>query len=71
MTDNNGWSEWQRFVLAGIERIDIRTDCLDRKVTDLRVEVGRLTERVTLRATVVGLLAGSVPILAALVLKLL
>lgn len=63
MPQGNGWSEWQRHVLAELERLANKADCLDRKVGDLRVEVGRLAERVTLRATLVGFLAGSLPVL--------
>jgi len=71
MTEGNGWNEWQQYVLAGLTRVETKTDCLDAKIGNLRVEVGKLTERVTLRATVVGLLAGGFPLVIALLLRLL
>ena len=71
MTENNGWNEWQQYVLAGLTRVETKTDNLDTKVSNLRVEVGKLTERVTLRATVVGLLAGGLPLVIVLLLKVL
>lgn len=69
MTRPDEWQDWQNHVLAELQRLGEKSDCLDKKLGDLRVEVGKLGERVTLRATVVGLLAGSLPVILALLLR--
>lgn len=71
MDGHDTWAEWQRHVLAELQRQGEKIDCLDAKLTDVRIEVGKVGERVTVRATLVGFLAGGLPVLALLVFRLL
>ena len=59
-TDDNGWPEYQRLVLAELQRHGVWLAALDQKLDDLRVEVAMLKVRSGLWGAVAGLVAVAV-----------
>lgn len=39
--DTNGWSKSEMYVLAELQRLSRKLDCVDEKVTRLRVDVAK------------------------------
>ena len=62
----NGWSGYQRLVMAKLEQLDTDITLLDEKVTLLRIDVAQLK----IKAGVWGATAGMVPALITSVIAL-
>jgi len=65
--DNNGWSEWSRFVLKELERLNTCYERLDEKLDKVNNDIIALK----LKAGVWGALAGAIPVLVAILVWLL
>lgn len=63
----NGWNEWSRFVLGGLQRVEERLESLERKIEErvktaeqevlqLRVELAKLQIKSSLWGAVAGAL---------------
>ena len=58
MIDENGWSEWSRHVLAELKRLNNCYEMLDKKLTEVRLEVMGLK----IKAGIWGMVGASVPV---------
>ena len=65
--NNNGWSEWSRFVLKELERLNTCYERLDEKLDKMNNDIISLK----LKAGVWGALAGAIPVLVAILIWLL
>jgi uncharacterized membrane protein len=73
----NGWSEYQRLVLAALERHDSHLESIDEKIGAVRMDLAKLqveiaTEIATLKVKsgLWGALAGVITVMIALGIKL-
>lgn len=71
MNEVNDWSEWQRHVLAELERLSESIDRMHAEFSAVGDRVTRVEERATIRAAFVGAVAGLVPVAVAVALRLL
>lgn len=75
--EKNGWSEYQKLVLAELERLDKGLEVLDQKVDDLRAEDGPLAtinaeiKLLKYKSTLWGGVAGGIPAVILVIIKLL
>lgn len=74
MSDKNGWSEYQKLVLAELNRLDTSLTVLDTKVDDIREDdLANIKSEIKLlkyKASLAGLLAGSIPVVILAIVKL-
>jgi hypothetical protein len=83
MPGENGWPEWGKYVLKELERLNECYTGLKREVTEIQVQLGRISENtrgingvkedvtsLKVKAGVWGLVGGAIPILIALLLKI-
>jgi TctA family transporter len=71
MTEADSWARWQELVLSEQRRLSEGQDCVLEKVTKMNDRLTRMEERVTIRASLVGFLAGAVPVAGAIALRFL
>lgn len=55
---NNGWSEYEKLVLSKLDEHGEKIKCVDKKVTDVRIEVAGLK----VKAGIWGAIAGLIPV---------
>ena len=60
----NGWDRHQLLVLDKLDVLAENDKCIDRKITDLRVDVAKLK----VKAGIWGLLGGAIPVSVAIIL---
>lgn len=58
MPDGNGWGEWQRHVLAELQRLDDRDESQDGRLQSHATELAVLKVKVGLIGGLAGLVAG-------------
>lgn len=64
MTDGNGWNEWEKFVLAKLDELSREIKDQNQAIQKLHVDI--LTLKI--KASVWGMVAGTVPTVVASVL---
>jgi hypothetical protein len=64
---DNGWDRYQNMVLDKLERLEERLDCVDKKVGNLRVDVGKLN----VKSGIWGMIGGTIPLVVAILLYVL
>jgi len=71
----NGWSEYQKLVLAELERLDRSVEILDNKIDIIRdTELANINAEIKLlkyKSTLWGGLAGAVPVLILIIIQFL
>ena len=65
-TNDNGWHEWQKYVLKAIEKQDEKTGKIFDKIDALKIDIASLKVDVSalkVKAGVWGLIGGAIPVI--------
>ncbi len=70
LADGNGWVKEQKFVLESIKEIKEDISDVSDRVTDIRIELGRMSTRIQLICVIASILmSGSVTLLIKVFVK--
>lgn len=69
MPPDNGWSEWSKYVLKELERLNICFEGLDKKVDDIKTDITMLKVKAAMWGALGSLIAA--PIIVIILVKLL
>lgn len=56
--ETDGWREWSKYVIKELERLSKRDDSQEEKITDVRIQLGKLSTQLKERGAFWGALAG-------------
>jgi len=56
--NNGGWKEWSKYVIKELERLGCRDDIQEEKITNLRINVEKISTQMKERGAMWGFAAG-------------
>jgi hypothetical protein len=59
----NGWNEWSRHVLAELKRLDDNQNQMNKNLADMQTDIKVLFVRISITATIAGIIGGLIPVL--------
>lgn len=56
--NNGGWREWSKYVIKELERLGKSDSCQEEKITNIRIEVQKISTQLRERGAMWGFAAG-------------